>query len=188
MKLPARAAITAVVGLSLLSGLPASAHARHHHRHHGHSYTQSYREGRREARWHRGYIRRPWGERHAYGPRYASAGTILPHPAGCPGTAFCGCAASIEAFGHSVRELWLAANWLTFPRAVPAPGMAAVFGRHHVAIIREVYGDGTALLYDGNSGHHLTRLHRRSIAGATIVNPHGGRQHYAEHRRRYARS
>lgn len=153
---------------------PAAAHGRHHH-HYRHHYAQTHREGHREAFRDWGYERRSQARRPAHGARYATAGTILPHPGGCPRTAFCGCAASIEAFGHSVRNLWLAANWLLFPRAAPAPGMAAVFGRHHVAIIREVYGDGTALLYDGNSGHHLTRLHRRSIARATIVNPHGRR-------------
>lgn len=49
--------------------------------------------------------------------------------------------------------------------------MAAV-RRHHVFVLeRQVEGDRW-LAYDANSGRHLTRLHVRSIAGYTIVNPH----------------
>jgi hypothetical protein len=77
----------------------------------------------------------------------------------------------MRVFGAPVRFLWLAANWLGFPRTTPHAGAVAVFGRHHVAEIEEVYGDGTAKLYDPNSGSHLTRMHRRSIARATIVQP-----------------
>lgn len=100
---------------------------------------------------------------------------IVAHPAGCPRTLFCGCGVSVRVFGHSVRELWLAANWFRFPRAPAAPGNVAIFrGGGHVAYIEAVYGDGTALLYDPNSGGHLTRLHRRSLAGAVIVSPHRG--------------
>src|ERR1700739_332539 len=47
------------------------------------------------------------------------------HPSGCP-NAFCGCEASLYRFGRIIPELNLAANWRRFPRAAPAPGMAAV--------------------------------------------------------------
>jgi len=97
-------------------------------------------------------------------------GQILPHPAGCPRVAFCGCGAAVEVFGHSVRALWLAAAWLKFPPAAPAPGMAAVRA-HHVMIIREYLGDGRALVYDANSGGHRTRLHVVSLRGYRIRNP-----------------
>ena len=52
--------------------------------------------------------------------------------------------------------------------------MAALWGGRHVAVIREVHGDGTATVYDANSGGGLTRVHRVSLAGLTIVDPHGG--------------
>jgi len=52
--------------------------------------------------------------------------------------------------------------------------MAALWGTRHVAIIREVHGDGTATVYDANSGGGLTRVHRVSLAGLTIVDPHSG--------------
>lgn len=96
--------------------------------------------------------------------------SIVAHPAGCPHVAFCGCGASIEVFGHSIRSLWLAANWFRFPRAEPAAGMAAV-RQHHVMVIREYLGNGQAVVYDANSGHHLTRVHVRSLSGYRIVNP-----------------
>jgi hypothetical protein len=109
-------------------------------------------------------------------PADASAGgedvSILPHPAGCPHVAFCGCGASVEAFGHSVRALWRAAAWLAFPPAAPGPGMAAVRA-HHVMIIRQYLGDDHALVYDANSGGHLTRVHVVSLRGFRIRNPRG---------------
>lgn len=109
---------------------------------------------------------------------YATSGELLPHPAGCPHTAFCGCGAALEVFGRPIRDLWLAANWFAFPRAAPGAGMAAVRS-HHVMVIREYLGNDRALVYDANSGHHLTRLHEVSLRGYTIVDPHGGRRHYA---------
>jgi hypothetical protein len=128
--------------------------------------------------------------------RHASAsygrGEIVAHPAGCPRTLFCGCGAAHE-LGLSDRSLWLARSWYKFPRATAAPGMAALWGTRHVAIIRETHGDGTATVYDANSGGGLTRVHRVSLAGLTIVDPHGsgggsaiassGRERYAS---RYA--
>lgn len=108
-----------------------------------------------------------------------NSGSIVAHPAGCPWRAFCGCGASARIFGHPVRDLYLAANWFRFPRSAAAPGMAAV-RRHHVFIIEAVNGDGTVTAYDANSGGHLTRIHRVSLAGYTVVNPHARRTHYAQ--------
>jgi hypothetical protein len=98
-------------------------------------------------------------------------GEIVSHPASCPRVAYCGCGAAVRVFGHSVRELWLAANWFRFPRAAPAPGMAAVRA-HHVFILEADLGGGNWLVFDANSGNHLTRIHARSLVGYTIVNPH----------------
>lgn len=97
---------------------------------------------------------------------------VVAHPTGCPSSAFCGCGASVRIFGHSIRELWLAANWFKFPRTSPAPGMAAV-RRHHVMVLEADLGGGVWQVYDANSGGHATRVHARSIAGYAIVNPHG---------------
>lgn len=112
-------------------------------------------------------------------PRSAPEGyvaQILPHPAGCPRRAFCGCGAALERFGRHVRGLWLASNWLRFPR-VPrgseAPGHAAA-RRGHVFIIKAVLGNGLVMAYDANSGGRRTRLHVRSLAGFTVVDPSGG--------------
>ena len=100
------------------------------------------------------------------------AGKVLPHPEGCPARAFCGCGAAVEVFGRPIRSLFLAANWLAFPRTAPAPGMVAA-RRGHVFVIKEVLGGGQVLAFDANSGGRRTRLHVRSLAGFVVVNPHG---------------
>jgi hypothetical protein len=111
----------------------------------------------------------------SYTPRvssisHISGGSIVSHPLGCPGRAFCGCGASVRVFGHPVRNLYLAANWLRFPRTAPAPGMVAA-RRGHVFVLEQHLGGNTWMAYDANSGRHATRIHPRSIAGYTIVNP-----------------
>ena len=123
---------------------------------------------------------------------FYDAGQTLSHPSGCPWHAFCGCGVSLKVFGRSIRDLWLASNWLRFPRAAPGPGMVAVWP-HHVAYIESMSG-GKPLLYDPNSGGHLTRMHHAPLTGAVIVNPNGGNnvqvasaeKHHARHYRHYA--
>lgn len=100
--------------------------------------------------------------------------TIVAHPAGCPSRAFCGCGAAVRVFGAPIRSLWLAANWLRFPRAAPAPGMVAA-RRGHVFVLEAHLNGNVWRVYDANSGRRLTRIHARSIAGYQIVNPHGSR-------------
>jgi hypothetical protein len=99
----------------------------------------------------------------------AAGAQDVAHPAGCPWRAFCGCGVSVKIFGHPVRDLFLAANWYRFPRAAPGPGMVAV-RRHHVMAILS-YNGSSATVYDPNSGGHGTRVHERSLAGYTVVNP-----------------
>ena len=101
---------------------------------------------------------------------HPNSGSVVSHPSGCPSRSFCGCGAAVEVFGRPVRDLWLAANWFRFPRTLPAPGMAAV-RRHHVMVLEADLGNGLWRVYDANSGGRLTRVHARSIAGYTIVNP-----------------
>lgn len=107
-----------------------------------------------------------------YRPDSGHSAVIVAHPSGCPSRAFCGCGAAVRVFGHSVRELWLAANWFKFPRAAPGVGMVAV-RRHHVMVLEADLGGGQWRVYDANSGGHATRVHARSLAGYVIVNPHG---------------
>ena len=141
---------------------PAPAHAdelrRHHHRHHARLESQ----------------RSLFVAMLGFGLAQVLRDAIVARPAGCPSRAFCGCGVSVRVFGHPVRDLYLAANWYRFPRTYPAVGNVAIFGRHHVAYIESVNGDGAATLYDPNSGGHATRVHTRSLAGATIVRPSGG--------------
>lgn len=100
---------------------------------------------------------------------------ILPHPAGCPRVAFCGCGAAVKVFGRAIRDLWLVDNWVRkFPRAALAAGMAAIRpDRGHVLIVEQVLGGGKVLAFDANSGGHQTRRHVRDVSGWIIVNPHG---------------
>lgn len=44
---------------------------------------------------------------------------------------------------------------------------------HHAFVLLEHRSGNVWLVKDYNSGHHLSRLHERSIAGYTIVNPRG---------------
>jgi len=98
-------------------------------------------------------------------------GTILSHPSGCPRRLFCGCGASVEAFGRSVRSLWTAASWGMFKSASPAPRMAA-FRRHHVVILRHHISGSIWMVYDANSGGRQTRIHPRNISGMRVVDPY----------------
>lgn len=101
----------------------------------------------------------------------ATGSVIGGRPAGCP-YAFCGCGASLYLFGRIVPELNLAYNWIRkFPRAEPAPRMAAARSGHVMVLMAHVEGDRW-LVHDANSGGHLTREHVRSIRGYVIVNPH----------------
>ena len=104
------------------------------------------------------------------------AGRIVSHPAGCPRRAFCGCGAAVRIFGKPIRSLWLAAEWLRrFPRAQAARGMAAVRrDGHHIVVLEEHISGALWRVYDANSGRHRTRVHLRSIAGWTIVDPRAG--------------
>ncbi len=103
--------------------------------------------------------------------RERHAEVIGGRPPGCP-TRFCGCGASLHLFGRIVPGLNLAANWLRFPRAAPAPKMAAARPGHVFVLEQHIEGS-VWLVFDANSGGGQTRLHARSIAGYQIVNPHG---------------
>ena len=92
-------------------------------------------------------------------------------PAGCP-RRYCGCGASLHIFGRIVPRLNLAANWLRFPRAAPAPGMVAARRGHVFVLKRHLHGK-VWLVWDANSGRGKTRIHPRSIAGFAIVDPRG---------------
>jgi hypothetical protein len=104
------------------------------------------------------------------GPR-REARVIGSRPHGCP-YRYCGCGASLHLFGRIIPALNLAANWLKFPRAMPAPRMAAA-RRGHVFVLEHHIRGNVWMVWDANSGGHRTRVHPRSIIGFRIVNPHG---------------
>lgn len=112
----------------------------------------------------------------AAAPASAQSGTVLGgRPPGCP-HAFCGCGAALAAFGHHVRSLWAARAWLRFPRAAPAPGMAAVRAHHVMLLEAPGHAPGYWIVHDSNGGRHLTWRHERDLRGYVIVDPHGGRR------------
>lgn len=125
------------------------------------------------------------GAQNVYTPRSSlqkvqgSQTAVVAHPAGCPARAFCGCGAAVRVFGSPIRSLWLAANWLRFPRTAPAPGMVAA-RRGHVFVLEQHLAGNVWQVYDANSGGRKTRIHARSIAGYSIVNPHAARYASAE--------
>ena len=161
----------ALIALIALSFPAQARHFRHYHHTYRHHHHHLY-----EASWHFAHkssvVRY---SRHAHS-RVASGfnEAFLPHPAGCPVRQFCGCGAAVEVFGVAKRSLWLAANWFHFPHTSPAPGMVGVRS-HHVFVLRQHIEGSVWLIADYNSGGHQSRLHQRSIAGYTIVNPYGGR-------------
>ena len=92
-------------------------------------------------------------------------------PPGCP-YRFCGCAMSLRIFGSIKPRLNLSSNWRSFPRTQPASGMVAVRSGHVFQLIRHVEGN-TWVVWDPNNGGGKTRIHHRSLAGYSVVDPHG---------------
>lgn len=147
------------------------AQARHHYRHHGGRFHVHRVHGhwRYAPQRDRGFaFRDDWSRpaRHAHRARYAggrglSAPCATARRLGGP----CGCFASELLFGHSVRGLWLAANWFQFPRTAPKPG-AVIVRQHHVVVITAVHGNRATV-------HDSWGIHEVSLAGKTIVDPHG---------------
>lgn len=104
---------------------------------------------------------------------------IVPNPPGCPPVLFCGCGVAYKVYGTARRfvtyngrrlNLYVAGDWLAFPRAAPAAG-TVMANRSHVRYIISSNGDGTALVYDPNSGGRKTRIHTVSLRGYTVVQP-----------------
>ena len=161
--------VAAAVALTLL---PATAQARHHHSHHHYSHNKRYPATivtQAPAYSFTGDDRYAMAQIPQNAPT-ASPVTAGGRPSGCP-RLWCGCGTSLRVFGRIIPELNLAANWRRFPSAMAAAGMVA-WRWGHVFYIEAVYGNGTVLAYDPNSGHHQAHIHVRSLAGFRVVNPH----------------
>ena len=112
------------------------------------------------SREQRGFQHREMVHRNAMAEVTGGGGQVVGgRPAGCP-RSFCGCGASIRVFGRIVPGLNLAANWLRFPRAAPAPGMVAARRGHVFVLEQHIDGDACA-----------QREFMRSLRGYTVVNP-----------------
>jgi hypothetical protein len=155
-----RYAGTAQLGAEVARAVRVKRHAKSRH------YRKHYRE-RHPFRASRAVVRRI---ALTEGMAPAAARDMGGRPAGCPHR-FCGCGASLHLFGRIIPALNLAANWLRFPRAAPALDMVAA--RHgHVFVLKYHLRGNTWMVWDANSGGRRIRIHPRSIAGFTIVNPY----------------
>lgn len=105
----------------------------------------------------------------ASGDFRAPAFVLGGRPQECP-RKYCGCILAIEFFGRPDPTLFVAQNWMRFPKTRPAPGMVAARKGHVMKLISHVRGK-VWTVYDPNSGGGLTRVHDRSIAGFVIVDP-----------------
>jgi hypothetical protein len=156
--------LIAIVAMAM--AIACAPHAASAHRYHHVYYPHAYRM-RRQAPEMPQAPQWGFGEQRAPESRGAETtyGSVLGgRPHGCP-YQFCGCEASLFIFGHIVDALNLAANWLHFPHVEAAPGIAAVApSRHHVLVLERHVSGPYWVVHDGNSGHHLTREHVRSIA------------------------
>lgn len=157
-----RIALAAIV-LSLVGSVAnARSYHRHHHRHYQVRHYIHHQVRHYVRRWH--YVR--------HRRRFAYSGAGLPGPCrvaasmGGP----CGCWAAHVLLGRLDHvwkgiNLWLADDWLRFPRAAPAPGTAAVWPHRHVAPVVAVNGDGTVTVRDSWA------THRVRMAGLVFVQP-----------------
>lgn len=165
-----------VVGVIVLLAFPSKSDARprgYHNHHHAKPVKKVRRHKVVKVRNYNRHSRRAARVR-----QYAPVTIVGGRPAGCPHR-YCGCGtARYLGLANRGGRLNLAANWLAFPRAHPAPGMAAA-RRGHVFAIIKVLGPGRVLAYDSNSGGGRTRIHVRSLAGYSVVNPRGSSNRYA---------
>ena len=149
-----------------------SAEARHRHvtTHHFARYLSwrhaHYRHHVRLTRRHRDAVYR-FGRSNLPGPCRVAASMGGP----------CGCWTAYVLLGrldHVWRgtNLWLANDWLRFPRTAAAPGTAVVWPHRHVAPVVQVHNDKT-----GKAVAVTTReswgMRRVSLAGLVVVQPPG---------------
>lgn len=151
--------ILLVISVALLTFSFTDVASAKHYRHRHHAVTHHHFK-------HAHYVKRRGN--------YGQVLNYLPHPSGCPPIVFCGCGAAVDLFGHSIRSLWLARNWYRFPRTYAASEMVGV-RPHHVLILESPVEGGRWIVRSYNSGGHQSRRMIMSIAGYTIVNPHGNR-------------
>jgi hypothetical protein len=167
-----------LMALAILLGSGVAAEARQRHRGHHHGYAHHYgrylvvRHWRHLARRHSRHLKHfahkknrvtgsgvrvdlPWVCRHRAAP--------MGGPCGCwTGHSLLGTTAHVW---HGIN-LWLAADWLRFPRSSPGPGTAAVWRNHsHVAPVARDNHDGTVSVSD------YWGVHRVRLAEIIIVNP-----------------
>jgi hypothetical protein len=91
------------------------------------------------------------------------ASAIGGRPSVCPPRRWCGCWASIQRFGKSVRHLWLARNWAREGSPATQATANVVVWRNHVGFVRGRRGN-QILVLSGNDGNAV-RERWRSTRG-----------------------
>jgi hypothetical protein len=163
--------IASALALMFLSG-----HAAHAKQHPYRYFVPSYQ--RHAIHWHR-YAHKHHRWSHHLRPRHLYRSVHLHLPGPCRVAASmggpCGCWAAhvlLDRLDHVWRgvNLWLADDWLKFPRTAPAPGTAVVWPHRHVAPVIAVHNDRT-----GKPVAVTVRVswavHRVSLAGLVVVQP-----------------
>lgn len=133
------------------------------------------------------YRRAGEGGRRYTAPAAVASEGYLPHPNGCPRSAFCGCGAAVRIFGTPRRDLWPVSAWYRFPRSFPAAGMVGIPHAHHVYVLEYQVSGSQWMTSDFNSGGHMSRRQVQDVSRVTIVNPHGAVASYSARKHRSAR-
>jgi hypothetical protein len=95
--------------------------------------------------------------------RVGGAPVIGGRPSACPPRRWCGCWASIQKFGRSVRHLWVARAWAKEGRPASPDTANVVVWRNHVGFLKARNGD-KILVRSGNDGNAV-RERWRSTRG-----------------------
>jgi hypothetical protein len=165
-----RTVIAVVIAIFTLAVLATPSQARHRHHHY---YSGHY--GRYLAQHYRNHERRRYAWRHRHRhydntPPVAHRGLSRPCQIARSMGGPCGCVAEEIIFGRSDHvlngfNLWLANEWLRFPRALPRAGTAAVWPGRHVEAVVAVNGNGSVTT---NGPYGLRRV---SLSRVVIVDP-----------------
>jgi hypothetical protein len=166
--------IVAVLVAGLAGISPSEARQGYYNRHFYHHHYSHYLVRRHASYVH---IRRHWSRHVRHYRSRRSAGLPGPCQVAASMGGPCGCWAEYVLLGrldHVWRgiNMWLANDWLRFPRAEPSPGTAVVWPGRHVAPVVAVHNDRT-----GRAVAVTTReswgTRRVSLSGLVTVQPLG---------------
>lgn len=101
--------------------------------------------------------------------------STLPHPPGCPRTAFCACGAAVELFGSAIRSLWPVSAWRKYPRDIARPDNVVFEHYSHLSVLKRQVSGTVWEVHNYNGNKHQSSVQRKDIAGLEVRNPHASR-------------